>query len=78
MPLPSRDGRRVAGDLVLETGYGAAPIRPETRVSVAVHTYAGRMSIAVRCDRKAFGLQEQRAVLQAYLDQLQITLDSES
>jgi hypothetical protein len=77
VPLPWRDGRRVAGGLVLEAGYGAGPIRPDTRVSVAVHTYAGRMSIAVRCDRQSLGLQ-QRAFLQAFLRQLQITLESES
>jgi hypothetical protein len=78
VPLPWREGRRTAGDLVLEAGYGAGPIRPDTRVSVAVHTYAGRMSIALRCDSQVFGFREQHAILQAYLDQLQITLDSES
>jgi hypothetical protein len=78
VPLPWHEGRRVAGDLVLEAGYGAGPIRPDTRVSVAVHTYAGRMSIALRCDSRVFGLPQQHAILQAYLDQLQITLNSES
>jgi NRPS condensation-like uncharacterized protein len=78
IPLPWRDGRRVAGDLVLETGYGAGPISPETRVSVAVHSYAGRMSISMRCDKQSFDAQQQRALLKAYLDQVQMTIDSES
>jgi hypothetical protein len=75
LPLPLREGRRMAGDLVLETGYGAALIRPETRVSVAVHTYAGRMSIVVRCDGQFFGPLQQGAILRAYLNQLQTTLN---
>ncbi|HUE12569.1 MAG TPA: hypothetical protein VMR25_00270, partial [Planctomycetaceae bacterium] len=78
VPLPWRDGRRTAGELVVESGYGAGPIRPETRVAVAIHSYAGRMSISVRCDQHAFGPQQQRAILQAYLDQLKTTTDSES
>ena len=78
VPLPWRDGRRTAGELVLEAGYGAGPIRPDTRVSIAVHTYADRMSIAVRCDGLSLRLHEQHALLQAYLDHLKITLASES
>ena len=61
--LPWRDGRRAAGDLVLENGYGIGPIRPETRVCCAVHTYAGRMSICMCCDRKYFGQENQRATV---------------
>jgi hypothetical protein len=78
IPLPWRDGRRTAGDLELESGYGAGPIRPETRISTAVHTYAGRMSVAVRCDRQSFGPEQQTDILQAYLDKLRMTMNSES
>jgi hypothetical protein len=78
MPLPWRNGRRTAGDLELESGYGAGPIRPETRISTAVHTYAGRMSVALVCDKQSFGLEQHRALLQAYLDKLRLTMNSES
>jgi NRPS condensation-like uncharacterized protein len=76
--LPWRDGRRAAGDLVLENGYGIGPIRPETRVCCAVHTYAGRMSICMRCDRKYFGQENQRALLDAFLTQLRETIETET
>jgi hypothetical protein len=78
VPLPWREGRRAAGDLLVEAGYGAGPIRPETRVSTAVHSYAGRMSIALLCDRQVFGAAEQRALLETYLDKLRLTIESES
>jgi hypothetical protein len=77
-PLPWRDGLRAAGELVVENGYGASPIRPDTRVSLAIHKYAGRMSFSVRCDSQLFGSEEQRVVRQAYLDRLQMTIRSES
>jgi hypothetical protein len=77
-PLPWRDGLRAAGELVVENGYGASPVRPDTRVSLAIHKYAGRMSFSVRCDPQLFGSGEQRVVLQAYLDRLQMTIQSES
>jgi hypothetical protein len=78
VPLPWRDGRRVAGDLVVEAGYGAGPLRPDTRVSVAVHNYAGCMSLSVRCDEQALGPKSQEAVMQAYLGRLSQTVQSES
>ena len=45
MPLPTCDGRTVAGNLVLDIGAGAGPIRPGTRVSFAAFIYAGRLAI---------------------------------
>ena len=45
LPLPWRNGRRTAGDLVVEAGHGVGPIRPDTRVAVSIHTYAGRLSV---------------------------------
>ncbi|MGD9722700.1 MAG: hypothetical protein AB7O59_15310 [Pirellulales bacterium] len=76
VPLPWREGRRAAGDLVVEAGYGAGPIRPETRVSLAVHTYAGRMSVAVLSDGQCFSPEQQRGLLAGYLDKLRVTAES--
>ncbi len=75
VPLPWRDGRRMAGNLTVENGYGAGPIRPNTRLSLAVHNYAGRMSIAVRADETVLTAEQQDELLQAYLEQLQETID---
>lgn len=76
--LPWRDGRRVAGNLTVENGFGAGPIRPGTRISMATHNYAGQMSVAVVCDRRSFDPGQQRALLEAYLDKLRLTIASES
>jgi hypothetical protein len=73
VPLPSRDGRRVAGDLVIEAGYGAGPIRPETRVSIAAHRYAGRLSITLRGDSTVLSRAAQQAMLDNYLNRLRET-----
>ncbi len=78
VPLPLSNGRRVCGDLVFEGGSGAAPIRPDTRVSTAIHTYAGRMAVGVRCDPRSFSPQQRRALLDAYVEQLRITIDTET
>jgi len=74
VPLPWRDGHRAAGGLMVENGYGAGPIRPETRLAFAAHKYAGRLSISVRWDKQVFGTREGRAILDAYLEQLRKTL----
>jgi len=76
VPLPWHGDRRLAGNLVVENGYGAGPIRPDTRMSLAIHSYAGRISVAVTSDRKIFGPDQQQALLEAYLDQLRVTTDS--
>lgn len=78
VPLPLHNGLRVCGDLVFENGSGAAPVRPDTRVSFAIHTYAGRMAICVRCDPRSFHRDQRRALIDAYVAQLRTTIDTES
>jgi len=57
---------------------GAGPLRPDTRVSLAIHCYAGRMSIAIRSDEHVFSPEQQSELLQAYLDQLRTTIELKS
>jgi hypothetical protein len=78
VPLPVCNGRRVCGNLVFEGGSGAAPIRPDTRVSFAIHSYAGRMAVCCRCDPRTFSPQQRRELLDAYVDQLRTTIECES
>ena len=78
IPLPLRDGRGACGNLVFEGGSGAAPIRPGTHVSLAVHTYAGRLGICVRCDLKSLSPDQHQAILDAYVDELRTTIASGS
>jgi hypothetical protein len=76
VPLPSQGGLKVCGGLVFEGGAGAGPIRPDTRVSISVHTYAGRMAICLRCDPSLFNLEQQRAFLASYVDHLRTTIET--
>ncbi len=73
VPLPWGDGGRVVGDIVVENGYGAGPIRPDTRLSLAVHNYADRLSLCLRYDEHVVAADEPQAFLQAYLARLQVT-----
>lgn len=74
LPLPSQDGCKIAGDLFMETGAGAGPIRPGTRISFAAHNYAGRLAISAVCDSLFFSPSQQRALLDAYLRKLRTTI----
>ena len=78
VPLPSRDGRRTCGDLVFEGGSGAALIRPGTRVAFAVHTYAGRLAVSVRCDAQSISPSQRQAILDGFVDQLRTTIATSS
>jgi hypothetical protein len=51
-PLPQRDGKTVAGNLVLDEMSLVAPLRPQTGVAFGATEYAGRISITVHCDTR--------------------------
>jgi hypothetical protein len=78
VPLPDSDGHKICGDLVFERGSGAAPIRRDTRVSFAVHAYAGRLAVCARSDPRVFSAAQQQAILDAYIEQLRTTIRTES
>jgi hypothetical protein len=78
MPLPTCDGRTVAGNLVLDIGAGAGPIRPGTRVSFAAFIYAGRLAIGARCDSLSLTPSQQKDLLDAYVNNLRTTIVQES
>ncbi len=70
LPLPSKDRHKLAGDLILETGAGVGPIRPDTRLSFSAHSYAGRLSIGARGDASCFTPSQQHALLNSYVAHL--------
>jgi hypothetical protein len=78
VPLPVINGQRICGNLVFEGGSGAAPIRPDTRVSCAIHSYAGRLAVCIRCDPLAFTREQCRTMLDTYIEQLRTTIATES
>lgn len=48
--FPLREGKCVAGSVVLESLTGAAPIRPGTPVAASIGLYAGRLYLNMNCD----------------------------
>ena len=49
-PLPRREGRLVAGNLLLDSADFLAPVRPLTCASVSACTYAGRLTLNLHYD----------------------------
>jgi hypothetical protein len=70
IPLPANR----CGELRFQRGSGSPTIRPDTRAAFAVHTYAGEMAVCLRCDPVWFDDDEQRQMLDAYLEALQTTI----
>lgn len=69
-PLP-REGRQlVCGDVVLKRITGVPPVRPLTRASVAVVTYAEETAVCLRCDPRLFTVEQSRAFLAEYIARL--------
>lgn len=77
LPFPAHGDERRCGSLVFRSGSGAALIRPDTRVAFAAHSFAGKLSISARCDPKWFGRTQQRELLNAYVEQIRFTIESE-
>ena len=65
--FPHADGRIVAGDLRLEEISGVPPLRLHTRAVLMVATYAGRMTLSVRCDPHTFDSAQTEEFLATYL-----------
>ena len=65
--LPVREGRVVAGDVVLELINCVAPIRPLTHVAMAVLTYAGRLRITLHYDPRVIGGERAAELLDTFV-----------
>ncbi|MBI85842.1 MAG: hypothetical protein CMJ81_21820 [Planctomycetaceae bacterium] len=68
--LPSRNGRLVAGDVVLEAVRGCPPLRQNTRAVFHVMTCCGEMTVAARGWPELFGVEETGDLLQRFIHQL--------
>jgi len=73
-PLAGPDGRVVAGDVTVRQVEMLPPIRPLTRVSIGAISYAGRLTIALHCDRRVLTDDECNALLSRYVASLQRSL----
>lgn len=52
--FPLKQGRCVAGNVILDALLGAAPIRNRTRLAVSLGTYAGMYLVNMQCDHRFF------------------------
>jgi hypothetical protein len=68
--FPRIEGKCVVGNVVLESLTGSPPLRPLTRVGFGIGTYAGRIVINARCDRKFFGDPDTRTMLDLFANGL--------
>jgi NRPS condensation-like uncharacterized protein len=64
----------VVGNLVLEALSGMPPLRPKTRVGIAIGAYAGRYMIGLQCDRHCFSREDQQAFMDTYVSQIRQSL----
>ncbi len=72
--LPRQDGKLVCGNVVLESATGVPPVRPGTRVSIAVTLYGPSTLINMRCDPHHFNASQTQQLLDAYVGQIQETI----
>ena len=67
-PLPRDQGRLVCGQATLERVAGAPPVRPLTRVAIAVTDYAEQLTFALRYDRHVLTAAEAAELLEQFLE----------
>ena len=72
--LARPDGRLAAGNVVLERIAAVSPVRRLTHAGFLIFEYAGELTICLRGTRQLFGSAENRALLDAYVQQLRETL----
>lgn len=68
--LQRRDGRIVAGDIILEAVRGCPPFRRNTNLVFHVMTYAGCMTVATRFNPRVFSAVDANEFLSRYVRQL--------
>ncbi len=69
--FPTSRGKCVAGSVVLEGLFGAAPIRKGTAVGISLGSYAGELLINFNCDPKQFSSEQAEQFAELFLSQLE-------
>lgn len=69
--FPTRGGKCVAGNVVLERLDGAAPVRPGTRAAVSLGTYAGEVIVNLHCDPRLFSQATALRFLKQFTSRIQ-------
>jgi NRPS condensation-like uncharacterized protein len=74
-PLPTSEGRLVAGNVLLESiDVVAPPLRPHMDVSFNVHTYGGRLQLVLNYDSRVLSVEDARELLDLYLEEIRRTV----
>lgn len=68
--FPLKQGRCVAGNLVLMAIKGSAPVRPNTRISTTTGLYAGNLYIHVNFDRTRFTKEQAEQFADRFVERL--------
>lgn len=68
--FPLKQGRCVAGNVTLDVLTGAVPVRPNTRLSTSVGTYAGNLYINMHCDPLSFSKEQAEQLADIFVDRL--------
>jgi hypothetical protein len=69
--FPLKQGRCVAGNVTLEGLFGIAPVRPNTRLSTSLGTYAGKLFINMHCDPNSFTRQQAEDLIDLFVRRLE-------
>jgi hypothetical protein len=76
--FPLKQGRCVAGSVRLEALLGASPIRPKTRIAVALGTYAGLLFVNMQCDRRYFAPHEAERLADLFAERIRRRAETEA
>ncbi|MBC8870423.1 MAG: hypothetical protein H8E44_13455 [Planctomycetes bacterium] len=76
VPLPRRDGRLVAGDVVLDSIDFVIPIRPHMHAAFCVYTYAGRLRMLMHFDPRVLSRDISRRLVDGLAKQLRSTIST--
>ena len=68
--FPLKQGRCVAGNVTLDVLTGAVPVRPNTRLSTSVGTYAGNLYINMHCDPLSFTREQSEELADLFVERL--------
>src|SRR5262249_28089159 len=74
-PLPRRDGKLVAGNLVLEGIESAPPVRPHSHTSLTCLFYRGCLTLVQNYDRHHFTPDGAQALMDVTVQQLRETIE---
>jgi hypothetical protein len=75
--FPLRHGKCVAGSVVLEGLFGAAPIRRGTDIGTSLGTYAGRLLVNFNCNPRVFTREDMEEFADLFVATL-LAMDEES